>query len=35
MSGGYQCRWCTHRAVVPSLIRDHETTCPSRPEETA
>lgn len=34
MSGGYQCRWCGATEVVPSLVRDHEKTCPKRPEET-
>jgi hypothetical protein len=35
MSGGYRCQWCDYRAVVPSLLRDHETKCPNRPKESA
>lgn len=27
----YRCRWCDYRAVVPSLVRDHEEDCPMRP----
>lgn len=31
MSYPWHCRWCPYRAVVPSLVHDHEETCPCRP----
>lgn len=31
MTDPWHCRWCPFAAVVPSLVLDHEKTCPMRP----